>query len=53
MGIYFTFDLDGLAARNLYLAQIENTIHFRQVAVAIQRFRYSLPATRQPRAIPH
>jgi hypothetical protein len=53
MGVYFTFDLDGLAARNLYLTQIENTIHFRQVSIAIERFRNSLPATRQPRAIPH
>jgi len=53
MAIYFTFDLDGLAARNLYLAQIENTIDFRQITMAIERFRYSLPTTRQPRAIPH
>jgi hypothetical protein len=53
MGLYFTFDLDGLAARNLYLAQIENTIDFRQVTVAIDRFRSSLPTTRRPQAIPH
>ena len=53
MGVYFTFDLDGLAARNLYLAQIEGTVDFRQIALAIRRLRLSLPATRQRRAIPH
>ena len=53
MDIYFTFDLDGLAARNLYLDQIENTIHIDQIAVAIERFRNSLPATRQAQVIPH
>jgi hypothetical protein len=53
MNIYFTFDLDGLAAHNLYLAEIEDTINFRQIITAIQRFRNSLPTTRPPRAIPH
>jgi hypothetical protein len=53
MGVYFTFDLDGLAARNLYLAQIENTISFHQIIMGIEHFRNRLPATRQPRAIPH
>jgi len=53
MAIYFTFDLDGLAARNLYLADIENTTDFRQISLAIGRFRKSLPVTRLPLAIPH
>lgn len=53
MGIYFTFDLDGLAARNLYLAQIENTTSFDQIIVSIERYRDSLTATREPLAIPH
>ena len=53
MAIYFTFDLDGLAARNLYLAQLENTTDFRQIIMAIERFCDSLPATREPQAIPH
>jgi hypothetical protein len=53
MGVYFTFELDGLAARNLYLDQIENSIHIDQITAAIERFRDSLPVTREPQAIPH
>ena len=53
MAIYFTFDLDGLAARNLYLDLIENTVQFHQITMAIDRFRNSLPVTRRPQVIPH
>jgi hypothetical protein len=53
MTLYFTFDLDGLAARNLYLDRIEDTVLIRQVALAIEEFRCALPSTRKPRIIPH
>ncbi len=53
MTLYFTFDLDTLAQRNLYLDRIENTVLIRQVSSAIETFRYDLPATRKPRTIPH
>ena len=53
MAIYFTFDLDGLAARNLYLDRIENTVLIRQVSRAVEEFRDQLPGTRKPRIIPH
>jgi len=52
MAIYFTFDLAGLAARNLYLDRIENTVGIRQVASRIEAFRGEV-ATRVPRAFPH
>jgi hypothetical protein len=53
MALYFTFDLDGLAARNLYLDRIENTVLIRQISSAIETFRYELPTTRKPRVFPH
>jgi hypothetical protein len=53
MALYFTFDLDALAQRNLYLDHIENTVLIRQISYAIEAFRYDLPATRKPRTIPH
>jgi hypothetical protein len=53
MALYFTFDLDGLAARNLYLDRIENTVLIRQISSAIETFRHELPTTRKPRVFPH
>jgi hypothetical protein len=53
MGMYFTFDLDALAARNLYLDRIEHTVLIRQISSIIEQFRESLPTTRKPRTIPH
>jgi hypothetical protein len=53
MTLYFTFDLDGLAAQNLYLDRIENTVLIRQVSLAIEEFREQLPGTRKPQIIPH
>ncbi|WP_243715528.1 hypothetical protein [Micromonospora sp. KC207] len=53
MAIYFTVDLDTLAARCLYLDRIENTIGRRQVTTRIQTFHDELLHTRIPRAYPH
>lgn len=53
MALYFTFDLDILAERNLYLDRLEHTVLIRQISSAIEQFRHELPATREPRAIPH
>jgi hypothetical protein len=52
MAIYFTVDLDKLAARCLYLDRIENTHGIRQVAGRIEAFRNEI-TTRTPRAFPH
>ena len=52
MAMYFTVDLAGLAARNLYLDRIEDTIGIRQVAARIEAFREQIPH-RTPRAFPH
>ncbi|GIF41584.1 DUF1152 domain-containing protein [Actinoplanes xinjiangensis] len=53
MAIYFTVDLDRLAARCLYLDRLENTISRRQVITRIEAFRNEIPTTRVPRAYPH
>ncbi|MFI6762044.1 DUF1152 domain-containing protein [Micromonospora sp. NPDC050417] len=53
MAIYFTVDLDKLAARCLYLDRIENTVGRRQVTTRIQAFRDELLSARIPRAFPH
>lgn len=52
MAIYFSFDLDGLAGRSLYLDRLENTYGMRQVASRIEEFRAET-APRIPRAFPH
>lgn len=52
MAMYFTFDLAGLAHRNLYLDRIENTLGIRQVATRIEAFREQVTA-RSPRVFPH
>ncbi|MGI5182671.1 DUF1152 domain-containing protein [Dactylosporangium sp. CA-152071] len=53
MAVYFTVDLDKLAARCLYLDRIEHTIGRRQVITRIQAFRDELATARVPRAFPH
>jgi hypothetical protein len=53
MAVYFTVDLDKLAARCLYLDRIENTYGRRQVISRIEAFPNELPTTRIPRAFPH
>lgn len=52
MAIYFTVDLDKLAARCLYLDRIENTMGRRQVIGRIEAFRNEI-STRIPSAFPH
>jgi hypothetical protein len=52
MSMYFTFDLDGLARRNLYLDRLESTVGIMQVARRIEEFRNEV-ATRTPRMFPH
>jgi hypothetical protein len=52
MAMYFTVDLDKLAARCLYLDRIENTWGRRQVIGRIAAFRAEV-ATRIPRVFPH
>jgi hypothetical protein len=52
MAIYFSFHLDGVAERVLYLDRLEDTIGVRQVALRIGEFRDTV-TTRTPRAFPH
>ncbi|WP_127502617.1 DUF1152 domain-containing protein [Actinoplanes solisilvae] len=52
MAMYFTVDLDKLAARCLYLDRIEQTVGRRQVITRIETFRNEI-TTRIPRAYPH
>jgi hypothetical protein len=52
MAIYFTFDLDGLARRSLYLDRLEHTVGMRQVSLRIEAFREEI-STRVARAYPH
>ncbi|GAA0433149.1 hypothetical protein Aca07nite_02470 [Actinoplanes capillaceus] len=52
MAVYFTVDLDRLAARCLYLDRLENTVGRRQVITRIETFRNEV-TTRIPRTYPH
>ncbi|MGC4763780.1 DUF1152 domain-containing protein [Micromonospora sp. DT46] len=52
MAIYFSFDLDGLARRSLYLDRLEHTVGMRQVASRIEDFRDEVER-RTPRVFPH
>ncbi|MEV4704458.1 DUF1152 domain-containing protein [Actinoplanes sp. NPDC049316] len=52
MAMYFTVDLDKLAARCLYLDRIEHTLGRRQVTSRIEAFRDEV-SPRIPRAFPH
>jgi hypothetical protein len=52
MAIYFTFVLDGVADRVLYLDRLENTVGMRQVALRIEAFRDTI-TTRTATTFPH
>jgi hypothetical protein len=52
MAIYFSFDLDGLAGRSLYLDRLEHTIGMRQVHMRIEAFRNEI-TPRTSRRFPH
>jgi hypothetical protein len=52
MAIYFTVDLDALAARSLYLDRMESTYGMRQVTTRIEQCREATN-TRLPCAVPH
>jgi hypothetical protein len=52
MAMYFTVDLDKLAARCLHLDRIEDTLGRRQVIGRIEAFRYEV-STRIAHAFPH
>ena len=52
MAMYFSFTVDGLADRCLYLDRLEDTISIRHVSMRIGEFRAG-QATRAPRAFPH
>ena len=52
MAVYFTVDLDKLAARCLYIDRIENTWGRRQVTGRIEAFRSEI-SPRIPRVFPH
>jgi hypothetical protein len=46
MPIYWGFDLEKVARRNLYLEQIAETETYQQLSMSIERFRALLPKTR-------
>ncbi len=52
MALYWSFRLDGVAHRNLYLDQIRNTETADEVSLAIEKFRDALPKTRPWTTIP-
>jgi len=52
MPIYWGFDLEKVARRNLYLAQIAETETYPQLSMAIERYRALLPKTRPWVGIP-
>ena len=52
MGLYFTFDLPGLARRSLYLRLLAGTETIFQVSAIIEAFRQSVKI-RHRRTIPH
>jgi hypothetical protein len=52
MGLYWSFRLENVVRRNLYLNHIRNTDTAEEVALAIERFRDSLPKTRPWTTIP-
>jgi hypothetical protein len=52
MGLYWSFRLENVARRNLYLEQIRNTDTADEVAMIIEKFRDSLHSTRPWTSIP-
>ncbi|MEY9925862.1 hypothetical protein ABH926_000482 [Catenulispora sp. GP43] len=53
MAMYFTVTVEGLAARHLYLPQLEGTRTFGQITTIIGAFRDGLAERRIPRQFPH
>ncbi len=52
MGLYWSFQLEDVVRRNLYLDYIRNTDTAGEVALVIERFRDSLPSIRPWTTIP-
>jgi hypothetical protein len=52
MALYFAFELEAVARRSLYLAELEDTETIFQVSARIEVFRHTV-AIRPRRAIPH
>lgn len=52
MSLYWAFRLDAVVRRNLYLDRIRNAASIEAVALIIEQFRDSLPATRPWATIP-
>ena len=52
MALYWSFRLDGVVRRNLYLDQIRNTETAGEVSLVIEKFRDALPKTRPWASIP-
>lgn len=52
MGLYWSFQLENVTRRNLYLDKIRNTDTAEEVALIIEQFRDSLPSTRPWTTIP-
>ena len=46
MAIYWAFQLEGVARRNLYLDRIGNTSTYQELSMAIETFQATLPKTR-------
>ncbi|MEV8093460.1 DUF1152 domain-containing protein [Kitasatospora sp. NPDC085879] len=53
MTLWFGVTVEALAARHLYLDQIERTVLMRQISSAVEEFRDGLVAQRPPRVFPH
>ncbi len=52
MALYWAFELKHVAQRNLYLDKIRNTGSYRELSMAIEMFRASLPTLRDWAEIP-
>jgi hypothetical protein len=52
MTLYFSFDLDAVARRSLYLSRLEGTRSAFEVAARIEAFRHQVEI-RPHRPIPH
>ena len=52
MSLYWTFRLEDVARRNLYLDRIQDTQTIEEVSAAIEQFRETLPTTRPWKNIP-
>ena len=53
MSLYWGFDLEKVAERNLYLPRLRDKISRNETSLAIENFHDSLPTHRKPRLIPH